>query len=872
MYSQNEKIVPVYIEEELKNAYLSYAMSVIVGRALPDVRDGLKPVHRRILFAMYQSGLFHDRQHQKSARVVGDVLGNYHPHGDSAVYDTIVRMVQNFSLRYPLIDGQGNFGSVDGDPPAAYRYTEVRMKEIAEEMMRDIEKNTVDWMPNFDDTKEEPAILPSAIPNLLVNGSSGIAVGMATNMAPHNLTEVIDGIIAVIDDSDIEIKDLFKHVKGPDFPTGGLICGRDGIRDAYLTGRGKIVIRAKANIEKQKGGKDFIVINEIPYQVNKAVLIENIANLVRDKKITGISNIRDESDRDGMRVVVELKRGEIPQIILNQLFKHTEMQTTFGIINLALVNNRPVVMNLKQLIQHYIKHRREIVIRRTKHELEKAEERAHILEGYKVALDNLDKVIKIIRQSKTREEAKNSLMDKFSLSEKQANAILDMRLHQLTGLEREKIEQEYLELIKLIEQLKSVLASEKKVMNVIKNELIDVRKKYGDERRTQIVGVVEEFEIEQLIAEEDMVITVSHTGYIKRLPVSTYRKQKRGGKGLYGMDTKEGDFVEYIFVATTHQYIMFFTTYGRCHWIKVYEIPLGGRLSKGKAIVNLLKLNQGEQIAAFIPAKQFDDEHFVLMATKLGMIKKTVLSAYGNPRAGGIIAVNLKKEDSLIAVVLTGGQDDIVLGTKDGFAIRFFEKDVRETGRSSQGVRGISLRKGDFVVGMVNVSRATSLLTVTENGYGKRTSIDEYRRIRRGGKGVINIQADKRNGFVVTIMEVQEGEEIILMSQGGMVIRMSVNDIRKIGRNTKGVRLIHVEESDKVIDVAKVVSGKSEEQASKESGIEISLEAGNGEEEGDEEIEEDTEAEEEEEPEEKEPGEKEKPDDKPEKENKKPKK
>ena len=805
-----EKIVPVSLEEEMKSSYIDYSMSVIVARALPDVRDGLKPVHRRVLFGMSELGVAYNKPYKKSARIVGEVLGKYHPHGDSAVYDTMVRMVQDFSLRYPLVDGQGNFGSVDGDSPAAMRYTEARLARIADEMLRDLDKNTVDFAPNFDDSLQEPTVLPSYLPNLLVNGSSGIAVGMATNIPPHNLGEIIDGIIALIKNPDLTNEKLMKHVIAPDFPTGGIIYGYEGVKDAYTTGRGRIIVRAKANTETLKNGRENIIITELPYQVNKANLIEKIADLVREDKLNDISMIRDESDRDGMRVVIELKRDAQPTVVLNQLFKHTQMQTTFGVIMLALVNGAPKVLTLKEMMQHFIKHRMEVLIRRTRFDLDAAERRAHILEGYIIALDNIDEVIETIKKSRDVETAKNNLMRRFKLSEIQAKAILDMRLQRLTGLERKKIEDEYKEVIKLIEQLKSILNSEEKRYLIIKDELLELKEKYGDERRTEIIYNYEEFSLEDTIAEEDVVVTISHKGFIKRFPVSGYRKQGRGGKGVTGAGTKEDDFIEHMFIASTHHYILFFTDKGKVYWLKVFEIPEGGRATRGRSILNLIEKEQDEVITAFVTVKEFKDDNFLIMATEQGTIKKTVLSAYSNVRKGGINAINLVKGDRLIAVKMSDGNNDIILGTKNGFAIHFNEKDVRDMGRVATGVRGIRLGKGDIVVGLLVIKRNDSILVVTENGYGKRSDINDYRITHRGGKGVITVKTSDKVGKMIAMMEVVDGDELVIISSHGMVIRQSVKDIRVMGRNNQGVRVIRLGEGDKIADIAKVVPEEAE--------------------------------------------------------------
>ena len=809
MAMEREKIVPVYIEEEMKSSYIDYSMSVITARALPDVRDGLKPSNRRILVAMNDLNLAPGRPHRKCAKIAGDTSGNYHPHGEQVVYPTLVRMAQDFNMRYVLVDGQGNFGSIDGDAPAAMRYTEARLAPVAMEMLEDLEKETVGFVPNYDETRKEPMVLPSKFPNLICNGASGIAVGMATNIPTHNLNEVVDSLTALIDDSELVDEKLLDYIPGPDFPTGGIIQGRRGIVEAYKTGRGRVVLKAKVNVERQKSGKESIVITEIPYQINKSNLLEKIAFLVRDKVVSGISDLRDESDRDGMRIVVELKREALAEVVLNQLFKHTQMQATFGVIMLALVDGQPKVLSLKEMLSLFLEHRHEVITRRTQFELKKAEHRAHILEGLKIALDHIDAVIKLIRASKTVEEAKNGLMKKFKLSEIQAQAILDMRLQRLTGLEREKVEQEYLDVIKLIEKLKGILESKAKRMNIIKEELTELKKKYGDERRTEIMEEEEgEFTIEDLIAEEDMVITITHSGYIKRLSVTSYRRQGRGGRGVIGIETKEKDFVEHLFIASTHNYILFFTPKGRCHWIKVHEIPVGGRLAKGKPVVNMLDLGEEEKIAAFVPVREFDDKHFVVMATRDGIIKKTLLSAFSNPRRGGINAMNIPKDDNLIEAKITEGTCDIVLATREGQAIRFHEDKVRDMGRAAYGVKGITLAKNDKVIGMVVVKRDATLLSVTENGYGKRTSISDYRVTNRGGKGIINIKTTQRNGKVVDIKEVVTDDELMLITQKGIIIRQPVKQITVIGRATQGVKLINLDAGDKVMDVARVVKSE----------------------------------------------------------------
>lgn len=801
-----EKIIPVSLEEEMKSSYIDYSMSVIVSRALPDVRDGLKPVHRRVLFGMHELGVAHNKAYKKSARIVGEVLGKYHPHGDTAVYDSMVRMVQEFSLRYPLVDGQGNFGSVDGDSPAAMRYTEARLSRISEEMLRDLDKNTVDFASNFDDSLQEPTVMPSYLPSLLVNGASGIAVGMATNIPPHNLTEVIDGLIALIKNPELTSQKLMKFITAPDFPTGGIIYGYSGVKDAYLTGRGRVVVRAKANVETLKNNRENIVVTELPYQVNKANLIEKIADLVRASKIPDISNIRDESDRDGMRMVIELKRDAQPAVVLNQLFKHTQMQTTFGVIMLALVKGAPKVLTLKETMQYFIEHRMEVLVRRTKYELDAAERRAHILEGYIIALDNIDEVIQTIKKSKDAETAKNSLMKKFKLSEIQAKAILDMRLQRLTGLERKKIEDEYKEVIQLIEKLEGILASEEKRYLIIKEELLEIKKKYGDERRTEIIHDYEEFSIEDIIAEEDVVVTISHSGFIKRFPVSGYRKQGRGGRGVTGAGTKDDDFIEHMFIASTHQYILFFTDKGKCYWLKVFEIPEGGRATRGRSILNLIQKDRDEEITAFVTVKEFSDNQFLIMATEKGTIKKTVLSAYGNVRKGGINAINLSKDDRLIEVKMTEGNNDIVLGTHNGFAIRFVEKDVRDMGRTATGVRGVRLSKDDKVVGLLVIKRQGTILVVTEKGFGKRSDINDYRITHRGGKGVITVKTSDKVGKMIAMMEVVDNDELVIISSKGMVIRQSMKDIRVMGRNTQGVRVIRLKDGDEIADIAKVIS------------------------------------------------------------------
>ncbi len=813
--NKKEKIIPVYIEDEMKNSYLSYSMSVIVGRALPDVRDGLKPVHRRILYAMKELNLEHNKPYKKSARIVGEVLGKYHPHGDTAVYDTMVRMVQDFSLRYPLIDGQGNFGSIDGDAAAAMRYTEARMASVAQIMLDDIEKETVEFSPNFDGSLTEPDILPALVPNLLVNGSSGIAVGMATNMPPQNLGEVVEGIMYLLDSPDASIKDLMKLVKGPDFPTGGIICGREGIVDAYNTGRGKIIIRARALIEQQKANREAIIITEVPYQVNKANLISTIADLVQNKQIDGITDIRDESDKDGIRVVIELRRDVDPNIVLNYLFKHTQMEVTFGIINLALVNKSPRVLTLKQLMQQYIDHRRHVIRRRTQFDLDKALRRAHILEGLKIAFKFLDEIIKTIRASKTTAEAKEALIKKFELSDAQAQAILEMQLQRLAALERDKIEAEYQQLLKDIDNLRAILASEKKVDGIIKEELEGLKKKYADERRTEIAAKAEDIEIEDMIAEEDMAITISNKGYIKRLSVDAYRSQRRGGKGVTAMTTSEEDFVERLFVASSKDYLLIFSNQGTVRWLKVYEIPVASKTAKGKAIVNLLSFKPGEGISAIVAVKEFREDEFLVFATKQGLVKKTKVSAYSNPRKGGIVGIGLEKGDELIGVALSNGKEEVLLATHEGIALRFPEKLLRDMGRSAKGVRGIKLSKGDYLVAMLvfapDVDKTgAKLLTVCELGYAKRSDFADYRTQSRGGKGIINVKVTEKNGRVVGVLTVMDDDQIMAVTKKGMVVRSSPSEIRETGRSAIGVRLISLESGDQVSSVAHAFSREEE--------------------------------------------------------------
>ncbi|AEH61104.1 DNA gyrase, A subunit [Methanosalsum zhilinae DSM 4017] len=801
---QGERVVSIFIQDEMKKSYIDYAMSVIVGRALPDARDGLKPVHRRILFSMKEAGITYDKPYKKSARIVGDVLGKYHPHGDMAVYDSIVRMVQDFSLRYPLIDGQGNFGSIDGDSAAAMRYTEIRMDRISEEMLEDIDKETVNFRPNYDGSLSEPVVLPAKLPNLLINGSTGIAVGMATNMAPHNIGEVIDAILMTIENPEVPLRDLMEVIKGPDFPTAGMIMGTQGILDAYRTGRGRIKVRAVASIEEMKADKHRIIVTELPYQVNKAKLIENIALLVREKKIAGISDLRDESDRDGIRIVIELSRNTNPNIILNQLYKHTQMQTTFGIINLALVDDVPKVLNLKDILKIYLDHRIDVIHKRSQFELNKAEKRAHILNGLKIALDHIDEVISLIRASSTTEEAKLGLIEKFPLDEIQAKAILEMRLQRLTGLERKKIDEEYDELLNTIKKLQEILGSLDKKYEIIHQELIALKEQYADKRKTVIKRSSYEIEDEDLVPEEDVVVTITHDGYIKRLPQDTYSSQHRGGRGILGIETKEGDFVENIFVASTHDDLLFFTNKGRVYCQKVYEIPQASRHSRGKAIVNLLDLKD-EFITAMIPISEFSEDSYLLMATKQGTVKKCQLSEFSNLRKTGIIAISLNDEDELSNVILTDSSRDVILVSRNGKAIRFSESDVRTMGRTARGVRGMKLDGDDMVVSIDVVDEDDStLLTVTEKGFGKRTRFGEYRTMRRGGRGVMTIVTSIRNGHVVNIKSVKDNDEVMLTTSEGIIIRIPVKDIRIQGRNTQGVKIMHVRSDDKVVDVAKI--------------------------------------------------------------------
>ena len=817
----DERLEHIDIEDEMRSSYLSYAMSVIVGRALPDVRDGLKPVHRRILFGMNEMGLASNRAYRKSAKIVGEVMGNYHPHGNMPIYDALVRMAQNFNMRYPLIDGQGNYGSMDGDPPAAERYTEARMTKLAEEMLADIDKETVDLGPNYDESLQEPLVLPTRVPNLLINGAGGIAVGYATNIPTHNIAEIIDGLLLLLENPEVTIAQLMKKIPGPDFPTAGFIYGMSGIKEAYETGRGLLTIRAKVVVEtEERTDRERLIVTEIPYQVNKVTLIKKIAELVQEDRIKGISDLRDESsDREGVRVVIELKRGEIPLVVLNNLYKHTPLETTFGVIMLALVNNRPEILNLKQILHHFFEHRREVVVRRTAFDLRKAEERAHILEGLKIALDNLDAVITLIRRSQSPDEARAGLMRQFGLTDIQANAILDMRLQRLTQLERAKLVEEYQEVLKQIEYLKSVLASEALVRTIIKDELTEIREAYKDERRTQIVKEEAEINLEDLIAEEEVIVTISHTGYIKRNAVSLYRAQRRGGKGKIGMGIKEEDFVENLFTASTHDSLLFFTDAGKVYWLKVHEIPEASRAAKGKALVNLLALSGSEKVTATLPVKEFREDRYIVMGTKKGIIKKTELSAFSNPRQGGIIALGLEGGDRLIGVQLTDGQREILLGTRQGITIRFKEEEVRSMGRTAYGVKGITLEEGNEVIGMETITpdSTTSILTITEGGYGKRTPVGEYRVQGRGGKGIISVKTTERNGPAVGFLQVRDGDEIMLIAAQGKVLRCKVDDIREIGRNTQGVRILDLDgEGDRVVGVARLAEAVEREDAGTE--------------------------------------------------------
>jgi DNA gyrase subunit A len=809
----SERQVPVPIEEEMRKSYLDYAMSVIIGRALPDIRDGLKPVHRRVLYAMSELGLTWNRAYKKAARVVGEVLGKYHPHGDSPVYEALVRMVQDFSLRYPLVDGQGNFGSIDGDPPAAMRYTECRLAKIAHEMLADIEKGTVDFVPNFDESLQEPTVLPTRLPNLLVNGSSGIAVGMATNIPPHNLREVVDGLVMLVDEADSSIEKLMTVINGPDFPTRGYIYGGGGIRDAYMTGRGTLTLRAKAHAEKMRGGREAIIVTELPYQVNKATLIEKIAELKREKKIDGISEIRDESNREGIRLVLELSRDEIPQIVLNQLFKHTQMQTTFGIIMLALVDRRPQVVNLKQMLEAFIRFRREIVTRRTRYDLARAEERAHVLAGLRKAVEQLDLVIRLIRQAESPDAARDALVRQLQLSEIQARAILDMRLQRLTQLERHKVVEEHEQTLALIAELKGILASEQKVMAIIRQELLALKEEYGDERRTEILTETTELTIEDLLADEEMVVTITRSGYIKRTHVEAYRSQRRGGKGVTGMETKEEDLVEDLFVASTHSYLLFFTNLGKVHWLKVHEIPEGGRGAKGKAMVNLLSLGENERVATCVPVRDFATRGYILFVTRQGKVKKTDLEAYSHPRAGGIQAIGLEAGDEVITVRRTDGTREVMIATKLGMSIRFSEDEVRPMGRGASGVRGIEVEAGDEVIAADVAQEGVSILTITERGYGKRTPLEEYRLVGRAGKGIIDIKTGGRNGNVVGMLQARDTDDVLVVTSKGKIIRMHAADVSSQGRNTWGVRIIDLEADDKVGSLARVEAEQTPSEA-----------------------------------------------------------
>ena len=802
-----DNTLPRDIVDEMRESYLNYSMSVIVSRALPDVRDGLKPVHRRILFGMSELGSSWNRPYKKSARIVGDVLGKYHPHGDSSVYDALVRMAQSFSMRYELVDGQGNFGSIDGDNAAAMRYTESRMTKLTSEMLKDLEKDTVDWALNFDETLKEPTVLPSAVPTLLVNGSEGIAVGMATKIPPHNLIEVINGLVALINKKDITTDELMEHIKGPDFPTAGLIMGIDGLKQAYETGRGKIKMRARAHIETNKNGKNSIVITEVTYQTNKANLVEKIADLVRDKKIVGISDLRDESDKDGIRVVIETKRDAVPEVVLNLLYKHTQLQDTFGIILLALVNGVPKIMPIKEILNHFVDFRHSVVVRRTEFELKEAEARAHILEGLKIALDNIDEVIVIIRGSKDPLQAKEGLMNGFNLSEIQSQAILDMRLQRLTGLEVGKVVAEYKEMIKIISNLKGILENKNKRMEIIKSELINVRDQYGDERKTEIIPVSTDFSMEDMIAEEEVVLTITHQGYIKRTALNTYRTQRRGGRGVQGAMSKDEDFVQHLFIANTHNYMLFFTDKGKCHWLKVYDIPQGGRATRGRAVVNLIECEPGEKVEAFVSVKDFDDDHYVVMATQKGIVKKTVLSAYGKPRKGGIYAIDIREGDKLIEARITNGEHDILLGTYEGKSIRFSENNIRPSGRKTMGVKGIKLStKEDHVVGMLVVRREGTILVATEKGMGKRTDVIQYRTQTRGGKGVMTMRCTDKTGKMVNIMEVVDSDDLIIITDSGVLMRQPVGAIRTIGRVTQGVKLVKLDDGASISSITRVIS------------------------------------------------------------------
>jgi len=815
MYTRGERIVPVNLEEEMQRAYIDYSMSVIIGRALPDVRDGLKPGNRRILYAMRERGWTSSRPFVKCAKVVGEVIGNYHPHGDAAVYDTLVRMAQDFSMRYPLIQGQGNFGSIDGDPPAAYRYTECRLHPLAEEMLVDIDKNTVDMQPNFDESLLEPTVLPSRLPNLLVNGSTGIAVGMATNIPPHNLGEVVDALVELIDNPDADDEVLLRHIRGPDFPTGGIVCGLQEIRNMYKTGRGLLRVRARAGIEEGSQGKESIIVTEIPFGVSKAAIVEKIAELVNEKKIEGIADVRDESDKEGLRIVVELRRGAPARVVLNNLFQHTPLETTFGAILLAIDHGRPRTLTLRELCQRFLEHRHEVFTRRFRFELEKARDRAHILEGLKIAIDHLDAVVKLIRESRDRDAARVGLMQRFGLSERQANAILDMRLYQLTNLERDKVEEEYENLIKEISRLEDLLANPRKIYLEIRADLLDLKRKYADERRTEIVPEEGEIQIEDLIADRGCVLTISHLGYIKRMPVSTFRAQRRGGRGVVGMETREEDYVEHVFTASTHDYLLFFTERGRVYWKKVYEVPEAGRAARGKAIVNFLEIDSEERIATLIPVRDFSPDRFLVFATERGIVKKTNLGSFSNPRAGGIIAIRIEEGDRLVGVRLTSGNNDIVLVTRQGMSIRFHEDQLRDQGRDTIGVRGIELaRENDAVVAVEVVDPSATLLCISENGFGKRTSFDEYRVQHRGGKGLITMKTSDRVGPIVAAHSVRDEDQIMVITEQGQTIRVWVRDIRVISRITQGVKIIHLASGDRVVSATTV---EPEEQEDRET-------------------------------------------------------
>ena len=801
------------IVDEMNESYLNYSMSVIVSRALPDVRDGLKPVHRRILYGMSELGSSWNRPYKKCARIVGEVMGKYHPHGDSSIYDALVRMAQDFSMRYELVDGQGNFGSIDGDNAAAMRYTESRMTKLSSELLKDLEKETVEWDPNFDETLKEPTVLPTTVPTLLVNGSEGIAVGMATKIPPHNLCEIVDGLVALINNKSITTEELMEHIKGPDFPTAGMILGVDGLKSAYETGRGKIKMRARAHIETAKNGKDSIVITEVPYQTNKANVVEKIADLVRDKKVVGITDLRDESDKDGIRVVIETKRDAVPEVILNQLYQHTQLQDTFGIILLALVDGVPKVMPIKTVLEHFVAFRHEVVVRRTEFDLKAAEARAHILEGLKIALDNIDEVISIIKGSKDPAQAKEGLMNAFNLSEIQSQAILDMRLQKLTGLEVEKVVAEYKEVIQLIAYLKGILDSKSQRMDIIKEEIIAVKEEFGDERRTEIIPVDANFSMEDMIAEEEVVLTITHSGYIKRTALNTYRTQRRGGRGVQGATSNEEDFVEHLFIANTHNYMLFFTNLGKCYWLKVYDIPQGGRATKGRAIVNLIGCEPGEKVEAFVSVKEFNDTHYIVMATRNGLVKKTVLSAYSKPRKGGIYAIEIREGDTLIEARITNGENDILLGTREGKSIRFSEKNIRPTGRKTMGVKGIKLSsKEDYVIAMLVVKREGTILVATEKGLGKRTDVIQYRTQTRGGKGVMTMRVTEKTGKMVSIMEVVDADDLIVITDKGVLMRQPVSHIRTIGRVTQGVKLVKLDDGTKISSISRVINDDNPEE------------------------------------------------------------